>query len=183
MLKSSLVHQLAWEHDFEIDSKKAGPQSSPSWSWLSSFQPVRTNFIDKSPDPLSPELLSCSVQLADQSSPFGHVLGGELDLIATFTHSLIIPQATINKFDVVIDRSSWKSSDLPRISDTNEFLGEFYYYLYIGKANSTYSFGLLLQSMGDGMFIRKGLLHVSSKDAGASIWLSEQAQRMKLRLL
>jgi hypothetical protein len=189
MWKSSIIHNLAWQQEKErFTKKKVRPPSSPSWSWLSQFQPVFTCHIERFQDPLAPELLSWSIQLADESSPFGHVLGGELELMATVTHSPSIHRTAIEAINFSIDCDGRGVSEIPsrHIRGTDEFVSESYYYVYLGNTDhkgDRSSFGLLLQSVGNGTFIRKGLLKIHSECTGALIWASEHAQRMKIRLV
>jgi hypothetical protein len=120
--------KLAWR------ARKAGsiPAQSPTWSWLSTFQPVSTWAADASNQPLSPELLSWSIQLVDESSTFGHVLGGELEFMATVTHSSKVSREIAGKIKIQID---WEASGEKSLDDL-KYVGDLYYYLYIGLAST-----------------------------------------------
>jgi hypothetical protein len=106
------------------------------------------------------------------------VLGGELEFMATVTHSSKVSREIAGKIEIQID---WEASGEKSLDDL-KYVGDLYYYLYIGLA-STYSYGLLLQCMGDGTFIRRVLLSIEERDTAAVIWLSEHAQRMKVRII
>jgi hypothetical protein len=183
MRKSSIVRDLAWNTTLGATKEWQNPilTQSPSWSWLSSFQPVRVNAIYVRDD-LSPELVSWSVQLEDKSSPFGHVLGGELEFFATIVNSSKVPREIVMGIQISIDCEVFDGQSLRAL----EFVSDSYHYFYIGEhpeKNAYRSFGLLLQTVGDGTFVRRGLLLVRGVDARASIWLSKEALRMDVRIV
>jgi hypothetical protein len=160
---SCLLQHLAWfsELDSRFYTRKPYPRQSPSWSWLSQFQPVRTYRIWEE-DPKRPKLISYSVQLADPTSPFGHVLGGELVLQGTIVNSTKTNSATVVELKL--------DSGLPA-SDAfflGHYVGEEYCYLYLARniaeipsGMTAFSWGaLLLRSLGDGTFVREGFVMV-----------------------
>jgi hypothetical protein len=107
------------------------------------------------------------------------VLSGELELMATVVSSKKVPSGVVNGIRFSID------SDEQTLSDFG-FVGDFYHYCYIGQhreEDALSSHGLLLQLIGDGTFIRRGLLSILGEEGRTSIWLSKEAQRTKIRIL
>jgi hypothetical protein len=174
--KNNIVEGLAWKCEDSIPNHHGvrGPRQSPSWSWLSVYRPVCTRHcLD---DGNKPELVSWSVNLADASSPFGHVLGGELELMATIIQSTKLLVETVSAIKLVLD---YDSSDAEGQS-TATFVSDDHYYLHLGRTYG-WSIGLLLQLLVDGKFVRQGLVTV--QDSDIFIWASEDARRVVIRIV
>jgi hypothetical protein len=90
--KSDIASSLAWFRGENV-VENAAPYSSPGrlpysppnhpfWYWITRFCPVRRMGVyeDANKDKRV-ELLSWSVKLADESAPFGHVEGAELEIL------------------------------------------------------------------------------------------------------
>lgn len=179
MWRSLLTRNLAWE----VTTGNLGEPIAvryPSWSWVSTHRPVHDCLIKPSDASLRPELLSSSIQLADQASPFGHVLGGELVFMATIIKSSKVRRKIAKRILFSIDCAG-APERLPR---GLEFRGNVFHCFHIGQgpSRSACTYGLLLQSMGDGTFIRKGLIDIP-EGTSKSVWMSRHARRMKVRII
>jgi hypothetical protein len=184
--KRCILQDLAWFSNSEGYARKPYPRQSPSWSWLSQFQPVNTFGIWEE-DPKRPKLISYSVQLADPTALFGHVLGGELVLQATVINATKVSENFVTE--------SIHDSDLYLDVAENllhyHYEGEEYWYLYLARSEQPrlpdsppYKSGvhvtLLLRSLGDGTFVREGLLLVRSEKY-PNFW--DMKEEMTVRLV
>ena len=182
--KNSIVKDLAWART-KGDWKNGGgllPYQSPSWSWLAYFRPVHTQYIDRDTvDDMRPELISWSVNFADKASPFGHILGGELEMMATLVESTKVPHDIVTNMKLILDCD---------VSDTtatlaSNFVSDDYYYFYLGQQGEEEIWweAILLQSVGNGSFVRRGLVSMLDKGTSLSIWLSKDSLRMRVRIV
>jgi hypothetical protein len=185
--KSCIIQEIAWysEWDSRIYTRKPHPRQSPSWSWLSQFRPVSTWSIWEE-DPKRPKLISYSVQLADPTAPFGHVLGGEFVLQATIVNSTKVSKEIIA--DINLDSDLY----LDVAENRTPCVGEEYWYLYLAqterppppestvyKSYLTDQATVLLRSLGDGTFVREGLLVVASEKY-PNFWDMKEEMTVKL---
>ncbi|KAL5316583.1 hypothetical protein ACEPPN_015632 [Leptodophora sp. 'Broadleaf-Isolate-01'] len=177
--KSTIMRQLSWKRTDNIVPHVLAQQSlsSPSWSWLAHFRPLVTLAIDENPlDKYYPQLLSWSLNLADESAPLGYVLGGYLRFIGTILKSTDGPHIP---FDGAVLTLDW---DIPGEDeqDLQKFVSEEFAYLYLGRRGLD-QVGLLLCCLADGSFVRRGLLLV--KDSVQHLWAGPLARRMEIRLV
>jgi hypothetical protein len=172
MWKSLIIESLAWFRDKNVKKEDGQhhPHLGPSWSWLSSPHPSWTYGIDEEDE--KPELISWSVDLADKNSPFGHVLGGTLHIMATIIKSTKAPLSN-KKFIFDCDILG-KAEDL-----AGNFVSDEYHYCYIGGSGAS-AFGLLLRSLEDGVFVREGLIRTDKKE---NLWSSEDTSRIEIRIV
>jgi hypothetical protein len=177
MWKSSIIESLAWSRNKNVRKKDEQhlPHLAPSWSWLSTLHPVSIWHIDEGDE--KSELISWSVDLAEKTSPFGHVLGGTLHIMATIIKSTKAPLSNnelILDCDLLGDEEDGKDLAI-------KFVGDEYHYCYIGEsAYGTRAIGLFLRSLEDGVFVREGLI-MTDKEGG--IWSSEDTSRMEIRIV
>ncbi|KAG4439010.1 hypothetical protein IFR05_005526 [Cadophora sp. M221] len=177
--KSSIMRQLSWKRTDNIVPEALAQQSLslPSWSWLAHFRPLITLSVDEDPlDKNHPQLLSWSLNLADESAPLGCVLGGHLRIIGTILKSIDGHDTPFAEADLTLD---W---DIPSEDeqDLRKFVGEEFVSLYLGRRGLD-QVGLLLCCLADGSFVRQG--HLLLKDSAQDFWAGPLAQRMEIRLV
>ena len=182
--KNNIVKTLAW-FDTDTTIEDADPQRTepptdrPSWSWLARLRPVRAISVQDFDDTRRVELLSWSVKLTDESAPFGHVEGAELEL-----SGLVIQTTKIPAFIIAMKSPTRLMLDF-NVRNTGETalihrVREDYYYFLLGW-HGVGTVALLLQSLEDGYFLRRGI--VSMSDITSTIWPMADARRMKLKLV
>jgi hypothetical protein len=178
--KSDFVGSLAWFRDFnEVkDAPPPPPCSSPSWSWVPLGRPISAFACDHDPDdPMNVQLQSWSLNLADKHAPFGHILGGAVEILANIIQTTKLPTGMARPDKLLI--VDWDIRDKVE-QHPSRFVGDEYYYLRLGRGPKRL-IGLLLRLQKDDSFVRRGLLVLDfSQDA---IWESEQAQRSIIRVV
>lgn len=192
MWQRSLIKDIGWSRRSQYPKKRNAcshghNRPSPSWSWLSIHQPVRPYFSprfdkDDEQDDDQAEFISCSIELEDQSSSFGHVLGGTLIILAEVICSSNVPVLDVEKhIDLVLD-CDCLGKHVGELGAS--FNSDAYYYCYIAKASFGSSYGLFLRMLKDGSFVREG--HIGDKTVSSdimSIWSSEYSERREIRIV
>ena len=125
------------------------------------------------------ELLSWSIKLADETAPFGHINGAELEISGYMIQTTKIPVeilAARSNVEVMLDFDF----EHPEARILLTFVRKDCYCLLLGKMGVG-TVALLLKSLVNGSFIRLGIIVLN--DSKSVIWSLEDAQRRKIRLL
>jgi serine/threonine protein kinase len=86
-----LKHSLLWSRDLSTPPTVRPAYRAPSWSWAAiDSQVVWSKSVTDLPDDCKTMILSCSTTLCSNSSPFGAVLGGYLEISGPMQKVVVI---------------------------------------------------------------------------------------------
>ena len=125
------------------------------------------------------ELLSWSIKLADETAPFGHIKGAELEISGCMIQTTKIPvEILAAKSNVEVMLDFYFDHEAAKLLLT--FVRKDCYCLLLGKMGVG-TVALLLKSLVNGSFIRLGIVVLNNTKS--IIWSLEDAQKRKIRLL
>ncbi|EFY86402.1 putative tol protein [Metarhizium acridum CQMa 102] len=180
--KNNMAKSLAWFRTDRTVPRQAHDSSfrRPTWSWLTTLFPVAQIGIEADAGSGERvELLRWSVELADTTAPFGHVIGGALELSGQVIKASDIPLAVISTMTVMLDSGVSDDDD----EQAGRFVGDEYYYLLLGNCGEGKDrIIMLLRELVDGTFVRCGVAHLDANKA-LSIWETERVRRTKVTLV
>ncbi|QLI70756.1 uncharacterized protein G6M90_00g079160 [Metarhizium brunneum] len=180
--KNDMAKSLAWFRTDRIVPKPANddPLKRPTWSWLTTLFPVGQIGIEADASGNETvQVLSWSVELADKTAPFGHVIGGALELSGQVIRASDIPPAVISSMTVMLDAGVCDEDD----EQAGRFVGDEYYYMLLGSCGEGKDrIIMLLRELEDGTVVRCGIANLTANTA-LGIWETGKVRRTKVTLM